>query len=201
MHIEFLLEEASMEALLNTLLPRMLGDGVSFRLHNMGGKSSLLKNLESRLKGYASWIPDDYRIIVLVDEDRQDCITLKSKIEGAIESAGLSHPSALMSSGVFQCAVRICVEELEAWIFGDCGALRSVYPRVPRTLESKAPYRDPDAIAGGTWEVLERVLIRAGYYTAGMPKVEVATNVAHFMNVNDNRSKSFQVFRDLMITF
>jgi hypothetical protein len=58
----------------------------------------------------------------------------------------------------------LAIEELEAWFFGDMDAVRALYPRVPETLEQRAGFRDPDAIRGGTWEALERILQRAGYF-------------------------------------
>jgi hypothetical protein len=54
----------------------------------------------------------------------------------------------------------------------------------------------PDAIAGGTWEALERLLRRLNYFPEGLPKIAVARKVSEHMDPERNRSKSFQVFRD-----
>jgi hypothetical protein len=43
---------------------------------------------------------------------------------------------------------------------------------------------------------MERILQRAGYYPTGMPKVELAANVAAHMLPDRNRSGSFRAFRD-----
>ena len=59
-------------------------------------------------------------------------------------------------------------------------------------------FHNPDAIAGGTWEALERVLKKSGYYPSGMPKVETARNISKYMEPHRNISKSFQVFRDAL---
>jgi hypothetical protein len=40
----------------------------------------------------------------------------------------------------------------------------SIYPRVSKSTPERAKYRDPDAIAGGTWEAFERILQNAGYF-------------------------------------
>ena len=96
----------------------------------------------------------------------------------------------------FQILNRLAIEELEAWFFGDIEALVQAYPRVSPTLNRRRGYRDPDAIKGGTWEALERVLKRAGYFPSGMPKIAVARTVSTFMNPDHNSSRSFQVFRD-----
>jgi hypothetical protein len=88
------------------------------------------------------------------------------------------------------------VEELEAWFFGDVPALVLTYPGVPSTLANQRGYRDTDAIKGGTWEALERVLQSAGHFQGGLPKIQVAREVGANMDPDRNASKSFQVFRD-----
>ncbi len=54
--------------------------------------------------------------------------------------------------------------------------------------------RDPDAILGGTWEALERVLKRGGYFKTGLRKMECARMVAQQMVPARNTSTSFQAF-------
>lgn len=196
MHLEILVEEPSCEAALDVLVPRIISDAHSFRLHSFNGKQDLLSNLPARLSGYRSWLPQDWRVVVLIDEDRQDCMELKRAIEEIARASNLVSRSAAGPGGRFEVLSRIAVEELEAWFFGDVDALVAAYPRVPPSLGQKAPYRDPDAIAGGTWESLERVLQRAGYYQGGLRKIELARTVAAHMDPERNRSRSFQVFRD-----
>lgn len=91
---------------------------------------------------------------------------------------------------------RIAIEELEAWFFGDVEALRAAYPKVPATLGSQARYRDPDAIVGGTWEALERVLQGKGYHRGGLQKIKAAKEIAAHMDPARNRSRSFRVFME-----
>jgi hypothetical protein len=95
---------------------------------------------------------------------------------------------------------RIAVEELEAWFFGDATAIMQAYPGIPASLPQKAKYREPDAIAGGTWEALERVLQRAGYFKGGLAKIEAARSIARKMDPQQNRSISFRCFRDALLT-
>jgi hypothetical protein len=94
---------------------------------------------------------------------------------------------------------RIAVEELEAWFFGDTGALRAAFPHVPPTLGQKAPYRNPDEIKGGTWEALERELQRSGYFRGGLPKIEAARTIARYMEPERNGSRSFCHFRNALV--
>ena len=129
-----------------------------------------------------------------MDEDRQDCEKLKSKLEAAAIEANLVTKTATRSGRHFQILNRIVVEELEAWFFGDVEALVKAYPRISSTLAEKEKYRDPDAIIGGTWEALERVLQHEGYYLGGLPKIEVARQISQYMNPTRNRSKSFNHF-------
>lgn len=192
MHIEILVEEQSMEETLKILLPRMLPTETTYRILNFQGKQNLLKQLPSRLRGY-KWISDDYRIVVLLDEDRQNCIDLKQKLETAAQQARLSTKTSAGSSR-FQVLNRIVIEELEAWFLGDIEAMRQAYPNLPETLPRK--FKTPDAVSGGTWETLERTMKRHGYFKGGYAKVEAARAISAHMDPDRNRSKSFQVFRD-----
>ena len=131
---------------------------------------------------------------MLIDEDRKDCRELKAKLEQAAREAGFVTKSRAGPNESFQVVNRLAIEELEAWFFGDVEAMHAAYPRIPVNLQSKAKYRNPDAIRGGTSEALERLLIRAHYYTGKLPKTEVAQNIAQHMEPSRNRSKSFQVF-------
>lgn len=194
-HLELLVEEISSEEALKLLLPRIVGSEISFRIHAFEGKPDLLRKLPDRLRGYARFLPDDWRIVVLVDRDRENCESLKDKLEKVANEAGLRTKSR---TGAKHCQIlnRIAVEELEAWFFGDPDALRAAYPRLPPTFEHKTPYRRSDFIRGGTSEALERLLKRKGYHPEGVPKIELARRVAQYMDPERNRSPSFQIFRD-----
>ena len=152
------------------LLPPLLGE-VTFEVYRHQCKDALLSNLPRRLKGYAARpIPNEWRIVVIVDRDADQCHALKRQLEAMAATAGLRTRTA---AGRHSWAVvnRLAIEELEAWYFGDWDAVRAAYPKVPATIPKKAPYRDPDAIAGGTWEAFERVLQKAGYFRTGMRKI------------------------------
>ena len=155
----------------------------------------MLKKLPERLRGYRHWLPEDWLIIVLLDRDQEDCFQLKAKMEEIARGEGLSTKSNPNHSGKIQVLNRIAIQELEAWFFGDVIALKTAYPRIPKTLDRNSRYRNPDAI-DHTWESLERVLKRAGYYRGGLPKKEAARRISTHMDPKRNTSKSFQVFRD-----
>jgi hypothetical protein len=193
MHIIFFVEELSMEKALNHLLPKLLQGDVEYQIITFQCKDDMLKKLPNRLKSYTSWV-NDYLFIALIDEDRQDCHVLKEKLECFARQAGLKSKTQVQSGERFRILNRIVIEELEAWFFGDVEALRAAYPKVSATLARQAGYRNPDAIGGGTWESLERVLKRNGYFRNGLAKTIAAENIAPHMEPERNRSKSFQVF-------
>jgi hypothetical protein len=161
-HVEVLVEEPSMEETLRALLPKILRD-TTFRVYPHQCKDELLLRLPERLSGYAKWLPANWRILVIVDRDDDDCAELKARLEDEAAGAGLMTRS--QASGKAHSVVnRLAVEELEAWYFGDWPAVMAAYPRVPATIPSKSKYRDPDAISGGTWETFEKVFQKAGYF-------------------------------------
>ena len=195
MWMEFFLEEQSAAELIYSLVPKILPN-VNFEIHPFDGKPDLLKNLPNRLKAYSSWDADDHFIVVLVDRDNDDCHKLKSLLETFAADAGLKTRSS--SPDQFHVINRIAIEELEAWFFGDVEALHKAYPRVPKTLGKKAPYRDPDAITGGTSERLEKLLMDAKYHPGGLEKIRAAQEISEHMDPDRNRSHSFQLFRDVL---
>ncbi|PPQ26256.1 hypothetical protein CCS01_30820 [Rhodopila globiformis] len=193
-HLELLVEEPSMEAFLGEMLPKMLQGRATFAIRAFQGKHDLLRKLEQRLRGYAHWLPESSRIIVLLDRDDDDCHRLKQAMEQAASLSGLSTRSMAGRSG-WRVANRIAVEELEAWFFGDWAAVHAAYPRVSATVPAQAAYRNPDAIKGGTWEAFERVLKAAGYFNLGLRKVEAARAIGGAMRPDANTSRSFAAFR------
>lgn len=193
-HVEFLVEEPSAEAMLYGVLPRLIG-GTSFRVHAHQGKSDLMRKLPSRLRGYRNrWCTDgSVMVVVVVDRDDDNCIQLKQRLDQEAKNAGLRTRS-VASGRTYQVVNRIVVEELEAWFAGDWEAVRAAYPKVP----SRNPFPNPENIRGGTWEALQRVLRKAGYFPGGLRKIEFARNVARCLDPDRNAAHSFAVFRDVM---
>ena len=87
-HVEFLVEELSMETFLRGLLPRILGD-ISFEIYPSQCKEDLLERLPERLQGYAGWLPDSWRLVIMVDRNGNDCRDLKRRLEEMAGEAGL----------------------------------------------------------------------------------------------------------------
>lgn len=88
-HLDFIVEEPSMEAFLCGLLPNMLSMQLTFNVYPHQCKDDLIKSLPTRLLGYSAWLPDSRRIVVVLDRDDDECSHLKVEIEKIVEKAGL----------------------------------------------------------------------------------------------------------------
>ena len=184
-----------MEAFMSALLPRLLPEGRSFEVHPFQGQPDLLSKLEARLRSYASWLPADSRIVVVVDRDRDACRDLKRKMEAMAHRAGLRTPSSPGRSA-WQVVNRIAVEELEAWYFGDWSAVKTSMPKVPPNVPRRQAFRNPDAIAGGTWEAFERVVQASGYFKNGLAKIDAARAIGRHIEPARSVSPSFRAFAE-----
>lgn len=181
-HLEFLVEEPSMEAFLRVWAPRHLPEHVSFDAKVFSGKHDLRAKLPSRLKGYRAWMPDTWRIFVVVDKDNDDCRLLQASLTEECREAGFV---CRQDSQDWESVACIAIEELEAWYFGHWAAVVAAYPRVSKSVVRQARYREPDAIPGRTWEAFERVLQRHGYFVGGLQKVAAAREIGeHFVAAN-----------------
>lgn len=194
MHFEILVEEPSAEKTLDNLLPKIITGEHTYKIITFQGKNDLLLKLPAILRGYSKWINQDYRIIVLIDRDSSDCHELKNRLEKFAIDAGLTTKSSVQINAPFNVLNRIAIEELEAWFFGDTQAMLQAYPRLPSKFSRNRNLRDPDNIQGGTWEALEKLLQRAGYYKTGLRKIETADKISQYMSPLHNRSRSFQIF-------
>ena len=196
-HFEVLVEEPSMEAFLAAILPMIIGDRATFAVHVHQGKSDLLKKLGARLRAYAKWLPENMRIVVLVDEDREDCLQLKRRLEKDAALAGL-HTRASRGGPNWQVVNRIAVEELEAWFFGEWAAVQGAFPGVPATVTTSSGVspmrRDCRRYLGSIGTNPNR----HGYFKTGLRKVEAARNIGTCFNQDACISPSFATFRNAL---
>ena len=91
---------------------------------------------------------------------------------------------------------KLAIEELEAWYFGDWAAVRSAFPRVSANVPRRQGFRNPDAIAGGTWEAFERVMQAHGYFKGGLLKIEAARTIGARVDAARSSSRSFRALSD-----
>lgn len=192
--IEFLVEEPSAEEALRHVLPKLVRGRAQWKLVNLGSKYKLLKALPNRLAAYRDRIArgERLRVVVLVDRDGDDCAALKQKLEDMARTAGLTTKTRPDAQGRFHVVNRIAVEELESWFIGDPAALRQAFSSLPAIDTGRGLFRNPDN--GGSWEALHRFFKKHGIYKSGYPKIDAARRIAPKLDLQANRSRSFQVF-------
>lgn len=152
---------------------------------------SLPKILRGAWRRYHSDL-DNYAMIVVVDLDDRDCKKFKKELldmSNKIYSA-IPHPPKVL--------FRIAIEEIESWLLGDISAVKMAYPNAKNAVLNR--YKQ-DSICG-TWEVLADAIYEGGSTNLkkagliGNAKCEWAKEISNHMSIDDNKSKSFQVFRD-----
>ena len=150
----------------------------------------LLEQLPRLLQGYGRSLPDFSVVLVVVDSDDKDCIAFKQDL---LEVQNMCDPQP-------KTLFRIAIEEIESWLLGDPFAVKLAFPNANEAVLNSYTQ---DSICG-TWEVLADAVDRRGssrlrratYREIGKTKRRWAEQIAPLMDVNRNKSKSFQVFRD-----
>ncbi len=128
----FLLEEPSMKALLEGLLPRAL-PSLQFTCLAHQGKRDLELSIPRKLR---SWREPGARFVIVQDSDSGDCLPLKEKLSQLCRDGGRDDT-----------LVRIVCQELEAWYLGEPDALADAFADEKlRSIGNRARYRDPDAV-------------------------------------------------------
>jgi len=172
----FLLEEPSMKALLDGLLPRLFPGWepeTHFKCIPHQGKSDLDVSVPRKLNAWR--IPGD-RFVIVRDNDNSDCVDLKRRYLTICHAAG--RPDTL---------VRLVCQELESWYVGDLVALAAAFedPKLNSPALRKR-FNEPD-----TWEKPSVELKRL---IPSFQKVGAARSMSSVLQPGQNRSKSFQVF-------
>lgn len=170
MKLIFMLEERSMKELLDGILPRILPESVAFQTIPHDGKSDLELSLPKKLR---AWNEPDVAFVVVHDQDSNDCVELKRKLQNICAVSGR------------QVLIRIACRELEAWYWGDLAAVSEAYGIDLKSLSRKSKYRNPDNIDHPKKELKD--------YLPRMGQIEGARRIAPYMNLEENTSHSFQV--------
>ncbi len=207
MHIEVLVEDSSGEKLLQTLLPKLLGQHTethTWRLHSYKGigrvpkglthkadpaKRILLDQLQRLLRGYGK-TPGIDAVVVVLDVDKRDCKAFLKELKK------LAHACAPAPNTMF----RLAIEEIEAWYLGDQTAVVGAYPRAKRVVLDS--YVQDSAC--DTWELLANAVYpggsaaikKAGWPLPGQIKHEWAERIGPLMTPENNASPSFGKFRE-----
>lgn len=202
MHIEILVEDASGGKLLESVLPKLLGEqGTShtWRLHPYKGVGRIPKNLDVNadpakrilldrlpriLRGYGK-TPSIDAVVIVLDSDQRNCTDFLAELKN-LAAGCYSVPNTLF---------RLAVEEMEAWYLGDEQALRAAYPRARADVLSR--YKQ-DSVCG-TWELLADAvhpggsakIKKEGWPLSGQIKYEWASKIGPLLEPNSNNSPSF----------
>jgi len=209
MHFEILVEDASGKIALESILGKILGPngqdhtyriisykGIGRIPTDLKGKTDpqkriLLDRLPKLLRGYGKSLQNSpAAVIVVVDLDDKDCLVFKQDMLDILDDCN-PKPTTLF---------RIAIEEGEAWLLGDRNAVKAAYPRAKEQFLNDY---EQDSICG-TWEKLAdavypggaQELKRLGWPHTGQTKCEWANNIAPHLDVENNQSRSFQIFCD-----
>lgn len=170
--IVFFLEEESAKAMLQTLLPRIVGEAVHPRFVVFEGKQDLHRKLEKKLSGYLN---PSARFIVIRDQDNDDCKKVKRSLKSICHKAG--HPNAI---------VRIACRELESFYLGDLRAVElGLEIRGVAAKQSKAKYRKPDELHTPYKELC---ILTGNRYQ----KIAGSRSIARHLNIEAPGSDSFR---------
>jgi hypothetical protein len=217
-HFEILVEDASGKMLLEHLIPRILGPKGKpnkYRIVNiqelkyrvmaqmprqlaktLPWDTILFQTLTIQLKAYGKSLPrKNGVVIVVVDLDRRNFETFSKQLATLFSKCD---PAPVGG-------VRLAVEEIEAWLFGDLNAVRRAYPFANEFVLKS--YKQ-DSICG-TWEWLADAVVSGGserlkeigYPQIGREKCQWADNIGQYINIESNQSPSFQAFHELLKQF
>ena len=209
MFVNFLVEDASGKKMLELLLPKIVPPGSDgmYKVYSYRGvghlpvrgtvspkavkSRALLDNLPKLIGGFGKVAAKSrfpMSIVIVCDLDKKD------------KRAFLEELRELISSIASPPLTKFClaIEEGEAWLLGDFTAIRTAFPHCKMDVLRK--YRN-DSICD-TWELLadavepggSTVLRGGGYQVIGAAKCKWAEMVTPYLDVNVNKSPSFQFF-------
>ena len=171
--IVFLLEEISMQTLLEGLLPRLF-PGLPFLCVPHDGKQDLEKSIPRKLK---AWREPGVRFVIMRDQDSADCRQIKTELVRLCQNAGRSNS-----------LVRVVCRELEAWYVGEPRALTQAFPeaRSPVLRElAKSRYRNPDSVDQPSKAIAKLI----PEFQKGLGARRMGLKLSE-----ENSSRSFQIF-------
>lgn len=204
MHIEILVEDSSGEKLLAALLPQLLGEPHTWRVHAYKGigripknmnagadpaKRILLDQLPRLLQGYGR-TPGIDAVVVVLDTDKRNCVDFLAELK-TVADACVPVPNTLF---------RLAIEEVEAWYLGDQDALLAAYPRAKRDVLGRYVQDSPcdtcELLADAIYKGGSAAIKKAGWPLPGQIKHEWAEKIGPLLIAERNVSPSFGKLRD-----
>ena len=213
MHFEILVEDRSGKKALDILIPKLIGNKDTFKVHPYKGigripkdidkstdanKRILLQRLPQLLRGYGKAFadyPENYpaAVILICDLDNKCLKAFRKELDAILASCNPKPETRFC----------IAIEEGEAWLLGDIPAIKSAYPKANEAILHRYT---PDSICG-TWEQLAdavfpggaTALSAKGWQAIGTEKSNWAEKITPHMNVDNNHSPSFTYFRSKIL--
>ena len=209
MHFEILVEDRSGKQMLDTLIPKIIGDQHSFKVHAYQGIGRIPRNLTSStdarnrllldqlprlLRGYGNTFanyPANYpAAVILVCDLDNGCLKVFREELFTVLNACNPKPETRFC---------IAIEEGEAWLLGDLPAIKVAYPNARDSVLNRY---ENDSICG-TWEFLADAVFQGGanrlkkegWGSVGREKSAWVERIAPHVNVEINQSPSFCYFR------
>lgn len=209
MHYEILVEGQCELTTLSIIMSNILGeygDRNTWKIHKHQGVGSipadieqvntndrsLLGQLPAKIRAYDKVDDPNIVIIVLMDLDNYDKNDILADLEALIPIES-------------ELNMKFCfaVEELEAWFLADINSILSAFPNANEEIHG---LYIQDSICG-TWEVLGRVLNSNINFLPKrdrrrlMEKCEWAKKISPHMNLEQNLSPSFKIFKNNLLEF
>ena len=212
MHFEILVEDQSGKKALDILVPKIIGNEHTFKVHSYKGIGRIPKNLAQRempasvscLTSYQGFCvamgtlrhyPENYPAAVFVVCDLDDkCLkAFRQELFNILNSCNPKPETRFC----------IAIEEGEAWFLGDIPAIKSAYSRAKDAVLNA--YVN-DSICG-TWERMadavysggSTALSAKGWQAVGTEKSQWAEKITPHMDVTNNASPSFIYFRTKLL--
>ncbi len=188
--IIFLVEDYSMRKFLEGILPRLGFEDYAFEIKHHRGKEDLISHLPKIIPSLSKRAQ---QIIVIIDQDKQNCVKLKNKIKEKMAWCACEYK------------IRIACYELEAWFLGDMKAITECSHRFKAPFfQGKEKYRDVDRIDKPS-RVIEEIVPDWKEQYASKPQFakKIADSVSlEMQNVEgSNRSHSFHVLLETLRSF
>jgi uncharacterized protein YktA (UPF0223 family) len=168
----FLLEETLAKQVLDLILPKILPEDVLFQCVPYQGKSHLQKSIPRIIPG---WCEPNVRFVVLHDKDSNDCKKLKIELKKLVSQRT-------------DTLIRIVCSELESWFLGDLNAVEHAFNVNLSKKKNRRLYQMPDDIANAKQELKKLV--------PSYQQISGSQRIAKHLDIENNKSKSFQVFVD-----
>ena len=170
--IVLLTEEQSMGECLKVIIPRLWPDsmqGINWHVLSFQGKSHLRDSIPKKIEG---WNYGNPHFIILQKNDGGDYAKIKQKLCDIACQCGKPF------------YVRIVCQEMESWLLGDLKAIRQAYPQARIRVEAK--FHNPDRLENPSQEIERLINTQA--------KVQRAKRISQYLDLTQNKSKSFGVF-------